>query len=69
MLPGVGELYRDDDVPDYEREPLFEAAMAVCAGLADSLSVPVLVADEGGDALTAIAAEHADATVDVEPTA
>ena len=69
VLPGVGDLYRDEDVPDYEREPLFEAAMAVCAGLAESLSVPVLVADDGGDALTAIAAEHADAAVDVEPTA
>ncbi|MDZ7701212.1 MAG: hypothetical protein U5J98_03640 [Halobacteriales archaeon] len=69
VLPGVGDLYRDDDVPDYEREALFEAAVSVAAGLADSLSVPVLVADDGGDALTAIAADHADAEVEVEPTA
>jgi hypothetical protein len=68
VLPGVGDLYRDDDVPDYEREPLFSAAVSVAAELAASLSVPVLLADDGDDALTAIAADHADAEVDVEPT-
>ncbi|MFB6352459.1 MAG: hypothetical protein ABEJ92_00075 [Halobacteriales archaeon] len=68
VLPGVGRLYRDDDVPDYEREALFEAAVSVAAELASSLSVPVLLADDGDDGLTAIAADHADAEVDVEAT-
>jgi hypothetical protein len=68
VLPGVGELYRDDDVPDYEREALFSAAVSVGAELAASLSVPVLLSDDGADGLTGIAADHADAEIDVEPT-
>ena len=68
VVPGVADLYRDEDVPDYEREELFEAALAVCAGLADSLSVPVLLSDAGEDDLSALAAEHADVEVDAERT-
>ncbi len=69
VLPGVADLYRDDDVPDYERAALFEAAVSVCAELADSLEVPVLLSDDGDDELAAIAAEYAAVEVDVEPTA
>jgi hypothetical protein len=47
VLPGVGQLYRDDDVPDYEREALFEAAVSVGAELAASLTIPVLLGDDG----------------------
>ena len=68
VVPGVADLYRDDDVPDYEREALFEAALAVCTGLADSLSVPVLLSDDGDDDLSALAAEYADETVEAERT-
>ena len=68
VLPAVADLYRDDDVPDYEREALFEAGLAAVAGLADALSVPVLLSDDGDDALSAVAAEYADATVAAERT-
>ena len=68
VLPGIADLYRDEDVPDYERDELFEAALAVCSGLADSLSVPVLVSDDGDDDLSALAADYADAEVDAERT-
>ena len=67
-VPGVADLYRDEDVPDYERESLFEAALAVCAGLADSLSVPVLLSDGGDDDLSALATDYADAEIDAERT-
>ena len=68
VLPGVADLYRDDDVPDYERGELFSAALAVCTGLADSLSVPVVVSDDGDDDLSALAADYADAEVAAEST-
>ena len=68
VLPGIADLYRDDDVPDYEREELFSAALAVCTGLADSLSVPVVVSDDGDDDLSALAADYADAEVAAEST-
>ena len=68
VLPGIADLYRDEDVPDYEREELFSAALAICAGLADSLSVPVLLSDDRDDDLSALAEEYADAQVDAERT-
>jgi len=68
VLPGVADLYRDEDVPGYERTELFESALAVCAGLADALDVPVLLADDGADELSALAADYADAEVAVERT-
>jgi hypothetical protein len=68
VLPGIADLYRDDDVPDYERAELFESALAICAGLADSLSIPVLCSDDGDDDLSALATEYADAEIDAERT-
>ncbi len=68
VLPGVADLYRDDDVPDYERDALFEAGLAAGAALADALSVPVLASDEGDDELSALAAGYADAEIEVERT-
>lgn len=42
-LPNLTSLYRDDDVPEHEREMFLDTVLCGLAGLADTYDVPVLV--------------------------
>lgn len=69
VAPNVAALYRDEDVPDHEAEPLFDAAMATLADVAETVEGPVLVTDSGpDDALADTLRAHANAEIRCERT-
>jgi hypothetical protein len=70
IVPNVASLYRDDDVPAYETEPLLEAATAAVGEVGTAYDIPVL-ATLGGpdDEAAALVAEHARAEITCEETA
>ncbi len=69
VAPNIASLYEDDDVPDYERSALFEAAVTMLAALADTHELPVVVsAAAGGTDLVDHVAAAAEHTVDCERT-
>ena len=49
VAPCVAALYRDDDLPDYYRPHLVESTVALLAGIAASLSIPVVITEPGPD--------------------
>ena len=70
VVPNLGSLYEDDDVPEYEREDLFESALTMLRELADVHDLPVLVTNEAGGTKTTVPIAKAAAhRVDAERTA
>jgi hypothetical protein len=60
VAPNVASLYRDDDVPEYEREDLYAAALAMLAEVGQTHGIPVLVTtDASGAALPPAVADDA----------
>ncbi len=47
VLPNAPSLYRDDDVPEHEATPLFDAVVAALSEVATVYDLPVLVTDAG----------------------
>jgi hypothetical protein len=69
VVPNAASLYRDDDVPAYEAEPLFEAAITALTEVCTTYGVRLLVTDAGpADDLTEILDAAATATYDAEET-
>lgn len=68
VAPNITALYRDDDVPDHETGPLFEASLTTLQALGHATDAPVLVTATGDDALTSTVAATADATITVDDT-
>ena len=60
VAPNVASLYRDDDVPAYEREDLYAAAVTLLAELGKTHDIPVVVTtDVSGAALPPVVADAA----------
>jgi len=68
VAPNLASLYRDDDVPAHERDPLFDAAVAVLDELGRAVDCPVLATTTGEDDLVATVAERATTDLDCERT-
>jgi hypothetical protein len=69
VAPNLGSLYEDDDVPDYERDALFDAALAMLGEVGATYDLPVLVSTAAGDSdLGDRVASAADHAVDCEQT-
>ncbi|MDG5777519.1 hypothetical protein VB773_13375 [Haloarculaceae archaeon H-GB2-1] len=68
VAPNVASLYRDDDLPDHEREGLFAASLRTLAELAGALDVPILASVTGEDELAAAALDRADRELTCERT-
>lgn len=69
VLPNASSLYRDDDVPEHEATPLFDAIVTAVSEVATAYDIPVLVSDAGPRddfaervAATADARYHAEST-------
>jgi hypothetical protein len=60
VAPNVASLYRDDDVPAYERDELYAAAVTLLAEVGTTHDIPVLVTtDASGVALPPAVADDA----------
>jgi hypothetical protein len=69
IIPNLASLYRDDDMPDHEAEPLVESVLEALAAVADAYDIPVLVTDAGpADALADQLQAHADQRIQCEQT-
>jgi hypothetical protein len=69
VAPNVASLYEDDDVPDYEREALLEAALTMLREVGATHDVPVLVTSGAAEASTRrTVAAAADQVVTAERT-
>jgi hypothetical protein len=68
VAPNVAALYRDDDVPEYERRELLDSTLALLSELGRARDVPVLVTDARGDALTDAVVDGAESVVTAERT-
>ena len=69
VVPNAGSLYRDEDVPAHEAEPLCSAAVCALGEVATAFEIPVLVTDAGpDDTLGDVLAEHADRELRCERT-
>jgi hypothetical protein len=69
VVPNAPSLYRDDDVPEHEADPLFDAVVTALSEVAAVYDLPVLVTDAGPEddraesvAATADATYHAEST-------
>lgn len=68
-LPNCTHLYRDDDVPTYERDTYLRAVLAGLGVLAARHDVPVLVSTTHDDALAERVHDAADRRITAERTA
>jgi hypothetical protein len=69
VVPNAASLYRDDDVPEHEAEPLLSAAVGALREVATTFEIPVLVTDAGpDDRLAGVLADHADRELRCERT-
>ncbi len=69
VVANAPSLYRDDDVPDHEAQPLFDAVVTALAEVAAVYEIPVLVTDAGPmDDLAESVASTAEATYRAEAT-
>lgn len=69
VVPNAPSLYRDDDVPAHEAEPLLETAVSALREVCTAYEVRMLVTDAGPeDGPGNVVADAADATYRVEPT-
>jgi hypothetical protein len=68
VAPNVASLYQDDDVPDYEREDLYAAAVTLLAEVGRTFDVPVLVSTDASDAPLPTAVAEDAAVVEAERT-
>lgn len=69
IVPNVASLYRDDDVPEYEAEPLLDAVLTRLDEIGSTFDVPVLVTDSGpDDGLAAIVRDAAMSVLECERT-
>ncbi len=60
VAPNVASLYRDDDVPAYEREDLYAATATLLAEMGETHDIPVLLTtDTSGAALPSAIADDA----------
>jgi hypothetical protein len=50
VAPNVASLYRDDDVPEYEREDLYAATATLLGEVGDAYDLPVLVTTDASGA-------------------
>jgi len=50
VAPNCASLYRDDDVPDYEADDLYEATATLLAEVGRTFDVPVLATTDASDA-------------------
>ncbi len=62
VVPLVADLYREDDVPDWEGEELLASALAMLSAAAETYDLPVLVSTGGEDEPAAVASA-ADAEI------
>lgn len=69
VVPNAASLYRDDDVPEYERDRLLASSLALLSELATTLGIPVLVTDARDDDATTAVVEAATDEIAVEETA
>ncbi|WP_123533942.1 P-loop NTPase family protein [Halosimplex salinum] len=67
VAPNVASLYRDEDVPRYERERLLDSTVRTFAALADAREIPTLLSVPAGRD-PGPAAEHADRIIRCERT-
>ncbi|WP_207591215.1 hypothetical protein [Halomontanus rarus] len=63
VAPNVVDLYRDDDLREYEREELLAATLTILGELGHALECPVLVTAADEDA-AAIVSEYADREIE-----
>jgi hypothetical protein len=69
IIPNLASLYRDDDVPAHEAEPLVESVLEALATVANGYEIPVLVTEAGpADALAEQLHAHADRRIRCEQT-
>lgn len=69
ILPNAPSLYRDDDVPEHDTIPLFDAVVSAISEVATVYDIPVLVTDAGPmDDLADCVAATADAKYEAEST-
>ncbi|WP_436924713.1 hypothetical protein [Halosimplex amylolyticum] len=67
VAPNVASLYRDDDVPRYQRERLLDSTVRTFAALADAREIPTLLSVPA-EREPGPAAEHADRVIRCEET-
>ncbi|WP_424001166.1 hypothetical protein ACOZ4I_15640 [Haloarcula salina] len=68
ILPNLASLYRDEDVPTHEAEPMLSAVLSALSEVADVYNIPVLVTDAAGDGLTEMVAEQVATSYECERT-
>ncbi|WP_053967962.1 hypothetical protein [Haloarcula rubripromontorii] len=68
ILPNLASLYRDDDVPAHEAEPMLNAVLDALAEVAAGYEISVLVTDAAGDGLTEMVAERVETSYECERT-
>ncbi|GCF13225.1 hypothetical protein Harman_11600 [Haloarcula mannanilytica] len=68
ILPNLASLYRDDDVPMHESEPMLNAVLGALSEVADVYDIPVLVTDAAADAFTELVAEQVATSYECERT-
>ncbi|WP_336329988.1 hypothetical protein [Haloarcula sp. CGMCC 1.2071] len=68
ILPNLASLYRDDDVPAHEAEPMLNAVLDALSEVAAVYEIPVLVTDAAGDELTEIVSERVATSYECERT-
>lgn len=59
VAPNVVDLYRDDDVPDYETDKLATATLSILANLGESLEIPIITTSLRDDSLASKVANFA----------
>ena len=67
-LPNLTSLYRDDDVPEYERDILLDSVLDGLSELADTYELPVLVSTTHDDDLAERVMDIATETITCEVT-
>lgn len=68
ILPNLASLYRDDDLPAHEAEPMLSAVLSALSEVADVYEITVLVTDAVADAFTEMIAEEVATTYESERT-
>jgi len=68
ILPNLASLYRDEDVPAHEAEPMLTGVLSALAEVAEVYEIRVLVTDAADDALTEMVAERVETAYECERT-
>lgn len=64
VVPNVIDLYRDDDVPEYETGKLVNSTLSILANLGESLEIPVITTTIRDDNFVSKVMEHSSQVIE-----